>query len=359
MRFSAEWSISDVVNGVVAIGTLAMAWYSRRMISESRKSIEASERSARATEESVEQMKDGFMPYLALDIAGSTGGIALYVRNVGTGLARIRLATVRMDVKIESVLDEPISYWDCRSDNPDLMKGHVRLVDFVIAAGDEYTFLLEAGREFSRDNQHDYLSSISLFYEDVYKRLYRSRLLYQHKTWNGAYTLRTVATEHFEITSLPVSPMSNFNIERLRLPEGYVPHLYRPPYGMFSLQEHIDRCIGSTVTGNKFTRDENIEIQNIVIPWHGYPEFYVRIGENIPFALVAVPKDDTGQFKYDIRNVPANVGLWRGVEAPTENLPFSKYGLVAEGRDEPKIQELYDNVCKTSMNKMNITTQTP
>ena len=321
-----------------------MAWYSRRMIVELRKSIQATERSARATEESVERMKDEHMPYLALDITGTTGGFVLFVRNVGTGLARIRLATVRTDVKIESVLDEPISYWDCRSDNPDLAKGKVRLVDFVIAAGDEHSFLLASSQQFNRDGQHDYLSSLSLFYEDVYKRLYRSRLLYQHKRSNDTYVIRTVVTEHFKVDNLPVSPMSNFNIDRLLTPEGYAPHIYRPPYGMFCLLEHRERCIGSSVAGSPFTKGKDVQIENIVIPWHGYPEFHLRIGKNTPFALVAIPIGSMGEFKYDIRNVPENIDSCRGLEAPNETLPFSEYGLIAEGRDEPKIKELYDRI---------------
>ncbi|MCL6633233.1 MAG: hypothetical protein K6T63_11455 [Alicyclobacillus herbarius] len=352
MEFKPEWSISDIVNGVVALGTLAMAWYSRRMIGESRKSIQASERSARATEESVERMKDELMPYLALDIKEATGGFVLFVRNVGAGLARIRLATVRTDVKVESVLDEPISYWECRSGNPNLTRGKVRLVDFVIAAGDEYSFHLACSQQFNPDGQHNYLSSLSLFYEDVYKRLYRSRLLYQYKSWNGSYVIRSVATEQFRVDALPVSPISSFNIDRLLAPEGYIPHIYRPPYGIFTLVENRERWIGSCVAGSPFTQGKDVQIENIVIPWHGYPEFHLRIGQNPPFALVAIPIDGMGQFKYDIQNVPKNVDSWRGLQTPNGTLPFSEYGLVAEGRDEPNIKELYDRICKVLMDRV-------
>jgi len=340
------------VNGVVALGTLAMAWYSRRMIVESRRSIEAALRSAQATEESAQRMKDGLMPQLALDISGATGGYALYVRNVGTGLARIRLVTIRTDVKIECAIGDPISYWDCRSDNPDLAKGKVRLIDFVIAAGDEFTFLLGSGQEFSRDSQHDYLSSVSLFYEDVYKRLYRTRLLYLHKSWGGTYEMRQVSTEHFSVDTLPVLPMSNFNIDLIRTPEGYTPHRYRPQFGVFSLLEHRNLFFGVPVAGNPFTQDKDIRVENIVIPWHGYPEFHLRIGGHTPFALVAVPKDEMGQLKYDVRNVPSNPDIWRGMEAPNESPPFSQCGLVAEGRDEPQIKDLYERIYKVLMGRI-------
>ena len=102
--------VGNIINGFVAVGTLAMAYVGFKSMKKTDHSIQATLRSAEATEKTVERMKDSLMPYLDLNILKWNNQILLSIRNVGSGLGKIYTVTVREDIQYESVY-HPTNYW--------------------------------------------------------------------------------------------------------------------------------------------------------------------------------------------------------------------------------------------------------
>lgn len=221
-------------NFIVAIGTIALAvtgvkttWDTRKSIKAAEKSAKASQESAEATKVSVERMKDALIPYFDLSLTWDHG-LILTIRNVGPGLGKIRLVTVRNDISFDSVWD-PTDYWSHEAPPVKNKKGKTRIRDFVVGSKEEYSFQLQSSPPVSSSDIKSWLSSLSVFYEDVYDRVYRSRIVY---TWYAPEEIRVVGKESFpdELSLLICS-----NIQQIYDIEGEKPVAFNGCSGVRSL----------------------------------------------------------------------------------------------------------------------------
>ena len=321
-------------NFIVAVGTTALAvtgvitmLYNWKLIKAAETSAKASRESAEATKVSVERMKDSLMPYLDLDVKWEQG-MLLTIRNAGPGLGKIRLVTSRNDIEFQSIWD-PIYYWSAMSPASENMKGKTRINDFVIGSKEEYTFQLRSRPPASSSDAKRWLSSLSVFYEDVYSRVYRSRIIY---TWDAPEKIRVVGKESFpdELQILVCS-----NVQQIYDIEGETPVAFNGQYLNFHRIKFLKLILGTKIPGMAFTNNEDLILQKVDFQWHGNPDFYLQIGNNRPFRLTSNVNNN------------GSVGITILDVSGTEAKPYFEYGLFPDGNDAPKIVEMYQTIEKT------------
>jgi hypothetical protein len=321
-------------NFIVAVGTTSLAvtgvitmLYNWKLIKAAETSAKASRESAEATKVSVERMKDSLMPYLDLNIKWEQG-MLLTIRNVGPGLGKIRLVTSRNDIEFQSIWD-PIYYWSAMSPASENMKGKTRINDFVIGSKEEYTFQLRSRPPASSSDVNSWLSSLSIYYEDVYGRIYRSRVIY---TWDPQEEIRVTSKESFP-DILPIEVCSN--VQQIYDIEGEIPVIFKGQYLNLHRIRFQKRILGTKISGAAFTNNEDLTLQKVSFQWHGNPDFQLQIGNKRPFKL-ASNVNNNGSIEITISDLLD--------EKPK---PYSVYGLLPDGNDGPKLVELYQAIEKT------------
>jgi len=180
-----KMSPSDWINVGVPLGTMALAVFTWRSVKDSRESILAATRSAHAAEDSVEHLKDALKPLIDLDITGGSYyrhyvsdeeelrsevrriAAILTIRNTGTGPTRLGMMAYREDLFSENAKE---SIWMYRSEN----WSKQRVIDTIVAPGEKVVFVMHGSQKAYSDKS---VSSLSIFYEDVYGRKFRTRLI--------------------------------------------------------------------------------------------------------------------------------------------------------------------------------------
>lgn len=338
MSWKNDFGWSDIITVASTIATLVMVVYTHFALKASKRSQEAAQRSAEAAEKSVERMKDSQLPYLSLSVLDpDPRAMAIYlnIRNIGPGLAKIRLVSIREDLRVNSVLNEPIKYWIGKPrDTSGEATGYERIVDFAIASGEEFTFLINFSTNYLSDGDH--MSSLSVFFEDVYGRYYRSRILYKWISRQSNNQIRSIDSEIFSIDELPINTFDNYDIRELYELEGFArPIPFRGSYRCFYRKSFMSKVEGIMLNGNSFTQGRALRLEKIIEAWHGYPEFQLRI-DNFPFFIIK-PHLFEGQVVEYV------------IQAEYE---FKEYGLISTGNNDTQLtRELYQSVVNELTNK--------
>lgn len=330
--------ISDWISAVSALITLLLAiaafwqlWLSRKSIEAAKQSAEATEISAKAMQVSVERMKDAQRPYFDVGV-GWHNCVTVTIRNIGPGLGKIRLVTVRTDIKNESV-SKPVNYWPYIHPPFEGQKGQTMINNFVIGSEEEFTFQFMPDSTFSSifvdDLNLNSLSSISVFYEDVYGKVYRARTVYSVESsapncLNGVIVL---LKENFE-DKLPIKPQGMFDVRWINEIEGQSPVVYRGQYLLFHRLKSIKSLEGTKLEGTEFTQNADITFLGVTFPWHGFPQLHLQIENNLPLRLSYI-QDREGQHAkiYDIDS-----------DNRSRN---SEYGLFSDGEDKDLMIMMY------------------
>ena len=329
------WSVGDIANLLVAIGTGGLAWYTRKAVDQTKRSIQE-------TEITIERMQDQLMPFLDLDISylpegvvKSGHGAILHVRNPGTGPAKIRFMTVRSDLQYPTS-DDSLSYWSgVPSDTSSMWYKPVS--DFVVGSGEYLSIRLNTATvpTVGRDQ---WLSSLSLYYEDVYQRVYRARLLYRWFEDNKSLLLRSVGVEHIKLFTFPYSPMSNPGIKEIHDIEGGKPCKYIQAIRGFYRAEVRDRIRGLVLDGTTFTLNKSIIVHDILFDWHGWPVYVLQVGEYKSFVLNPQYRDDGHREGVLIWDAPYDV---HALHQPSLDWIYPDYGLQPRREDVREREELY------------------
>jgi hypothetical protein len=199
------------------------------------------------------------------------------------------------------------------------------------------------------------MSSLSLYYEDVYGQYYHTQLLYLRKKVNESYALINAGVEDMSIQILPLETKSNFDFAQLIDLEGQRPHIYNPKYRVYYSKIATQNLLGSSTIACSLTQYNNPDIKNILIPYHGFPEFHMQIMDYRPFVLTCVPAGE-GRLSYQVRDV--NMNHKKIFESETSKTPFSQCGLKSEGDNVLEAKQLYELVFDFCMKKLNITSLT-
>ena len=328
-----------IINAFVAMGTMAMAVVGVITIRKTQKSINATElsanatlRSAQATEMSIERMKDSLMPYLDLNIKWDNN-LILSIRNVGSGLGRIHLVTVREDLSFDAVY-QPTKYWKHIPPPFENDKGQIRIINYILGSKEECAFQLEKRTDTFNPGNQRWLSSLSVYYEDVYGRIFRSRILF---TWDSPESIQVISKEHFTESVLPINELSSaFTVMDFYRIEGLRPVLYLPQFLKFHMLTSQRALIGISIPGTHFTHQKSFQIREIQfnLNTNGNPEFNVQVGNSRPFIISSNSNDGS---------IPPKITD----PMDSETHPYLEYGLVPDGNDSPKKVELYNLLIKT------------
>lgn len=296
-------------------------------------SNDATQRSA-VTETSVEQMKDTMMPYLDLHIKWDKF-LLLSIRNTGPGLGKIRLVTVRHDITFESVF-HPTNYWTQVQTPFQDPKGQMRINDFVLSSKEESAFQLEQSSLFCPTGDYIWLSSLSIYYEDVYGRVYRSRIVY---TMDKPHNIKVISKENFSDT-LPLNISSNFNVQDIFDLESQQPVVYRGEFLALHSLKFQKAIKNMPIAGTELTKERDLELLRIEFLWHGFPVFHIRVGGHAPFKLSYV--NINGQATISISNLTGD-----------KVSSYSEYGLYVDGDSKPLLIDLYYQIHKDIQLKIN------
>lgn len=306
-----NWSYGDFFNLLVAFGTMILALATTHSQQENRETIDVATRSAIATEKSVESMKDALMPQLVLSVeckdelnfnTAARAWLLLFVRNVGPGSGTIRLASIRDDLTIESTIN-PILYWAVGNEE---CSHNDRLVDFTFGTNEEYVFRLKCTDLIPKSQeQNSLVSSMSLFYEDVYGRFYRSRIIFSWTYHDGQLNVASIGRE-FGKTLLPIIPMNHERHFKIHELEGG--KMFRHVGGhekLYRLQYmKLDHPI--KVTGSDFTKNKDIIVTGITFNWTGFPVFEFHI-EKHELLKIEVNDIQNGVYKYKLDSNDKNL----------------------------------------------------
>lgn len=327
------------------IGTFVMAIVAKQ-------SVNAALRSAQATEKTVERMKDSLMPYFDLDIVW-IDQIFLSIRNVGSGLGKIRAVTIRADIQYESIYG-PTDYWAGIKRTVDIYRGKTRILDHILGSKEECSFLLKQRTDtFNPTDEQIWISSLSVYYEDVYGRTFRSRILFK---WHGPKNIQVMGKEHFTDVEVPSIELSRVNsIIDLNYKEGYRPIHFIQTFHklhMLSIQNNLK---GTVINGNEFTNKNKITIKDIMFNWFnntGKPDFLIKIDNKRPFIIFAKSAD---YFHHDATIKDAEEG--------NETKSYFEYGLMPSGNNDVLLtdslyQLILDYVTETSNGDRNKAVQT-
>lgn len=331
MDFFSWFGIGNIINFFVAAGTIAMAVVGFISINKTKESIQASLRSAEANEKTVERMKDSLMPYFVITFQISRE-LIISIHNVGGGLGKIRAITVREDIEFNSVYN-PTRYWAGEYSSSGPGSGEIRICDYVLGAKEHCAFVLGKGTTFNPDQQYEWLSSLSIYYEDIYSRNYCSRILY---VWDRTGNVKVVATEHFDNALPPIDFSVSFNVSHYYSIEGPRPFGYLPQYLKLHLRKLELSLTDYQIPGTPFTGHNSIQIKKITFTWNGIPKFVVRIKDNREF-IISWTSDTqmTGAIISDVLE---------------ETIPYEAYGLFPDGNDEGKKYELYKQIVDNLLN---------
>ena len=337
MNFKAEWAIADVINTVLAIGTVIVIFLTYRSLIAARRSSEAAQKSAEIAGLSVERMKDALMPYFDIGLTSEHDSLFVTIQNLGPGLGMIRLVTVRDDIQIESALS-PIEYWSTEINNSDSKTRVKRLSGFVIGPEKEFKFRFKRSTSYISDTV-TWISSFSVFYEDVYGRYYLLRIIYTFSKNNDEFLAEIIGNEHIEIKELPLVVAGIFDIRQIYNYEGSKPTIYRPQFKAFYYKKIVDQLLNMKIQGTHFTGNQEVTIRNIAFQGNGYPVFYVQAGDYLPFIIRQTVSDG-----YPTGFAISDASLDLFFPSYDQVQPYSMYGLIAEGNDEPNIRELYSKI---------------
>lgn len=311
-------SLADAyANLGVAFGTIVLATVTFAASSDSRRSIVAQEVSA-------ERMKDTLRPLIDMDVFYQASvnpiGLFLIVRNVGVGPATIRLLTGRNDVGTDCFRNA-VPQWKTEDITTETYyRGQAPIVNMVLGPSEAKVLCLGTNHEFTVVGG-TWVSSLSVFYEDVYGRYYRTRLVYQRDKDSA----RVIGKESFDLSEMPFSPWQIHDIQGFRTPEGTpYPVEYRSSTTPLHFTKHAAEMKAIPVAGTDFTRNKALQIKDISFDRHngGFPTWEIQIGQYINFKL---KRTDNGV------DSPATFSL-------DPKLPYRDFGLNSSGRPENDIQ---------------------
>ena len=337
MTSSGLGIITIVVDAAVAIFTAWMAYSTRQMAHQTQRSVETER-------EAMERAKDSLMPVLEisyqvrapLDATESNHIFTLTVTNVGVGPAFIREITTREEVG-----------------RHDVYRSALRSSVIPAGATNSSTFDRSATIIVSKD----IISSLSVWYTDVYGRWYRTRVVLQYPSLNEKdhwINTRTLIREFLPHISEP--SFSDGDIHNM-YPDNYVGRyeLGRlvQPGGPLSPQwytlEAIQRTRGTTISGADVSHGAPIQVLDMSW-WFGQslPEFTLQIRGYGPFVLGLRRNHENGSQQPIILDVETLRGFCASMPPPlipnAHQAPLEQWGLNNTNHAEADLQALHKDV---------------
>lgn len=331
-------TISDFLNLLVAIGTIAMAVFTwmavvatKRSMDETEAALAVAVRTAEATERSSERMKDSLRPHfdLSVQVGMTLEGrsevrlLVLTIRNVGNGPGIIRLLSHTTDV----VAIRPSDTVSVEEYGNGSELRQEQISDLSIGAHEETK--LRLGHKSALYDKEEKTGSVSIFYEDLYGRSYRARLVYSFGLNNDGAVIIPLNREHFTEVRVPVIT----DVRQHQDIEGPSTQ-YLSVFQRLHLFNFVKDNIGKIIVNQDVSQTGEVEIVNINIKDDGFPEFHLRVAAYPAFILIS-NKANGAHRKVYVRNSDY-----------AEPEAFQDVGLIARGsNDDQRLSDLYVTLC--------------
>ena len=329
-------SLAALFTALAAIATAWMAVSTNKLATTTKASVAMAEKA-------FEREKDGLLPLLQLTwtVAEETDGrgehpFELVMKNVGVGPAFVREITVRNEVNRPAVYHSP------------LRRATISPGEIQRGVLDKEPGYLLAGPRFS---------SVSVWYQDVYDRWYRSRILFLYD-YSMSESVDTVIALFEELHRPSDKPPYSWDTVSDPCPPNYV-----------GLAEH-GRCIpwNPLQVGEEWhTLDARARAQSIVLAAHpvagrqsiavrdmgfwsdsAWPQFTIQVGRCLPVALVVRPTGTRNPSAKDITALTTEIfprawstSLPPPVSPDLPDLDWNHHGLVLGPRLQEELWELY------------------
>lgn len=332
--------ITIVVDAAVAVFTAWMAYSTRQMAHQTQNSVEA-ERGA------LERAKDSLMPVLEISCqlrnptnpTKSNDIFALTVTNVGVGPAFIREITTREEVS-----------------RHDVYRSSLRATVVPAGATTSGTF----GGSLTIKVKEHIMSSLSVWYTDVYGRWYRTRVVIQYPSLNDKdqwIRVRTLISEflpHISESSFSDGDFDNMYPDNYvgRYELGRLVHTGELLSPQWHTLESIQRVRGSTISGADISHGTPIRVIGMSW-WFGepFPEFSLQIKNYDPFVLGIRQNHDDGNRKPIIMGAETLRGFCASMPPPlipnAHQAPLEQWGLNNTNRAETDLLVLYRTITDT------------
>ena len=336
-------------SAIVALGAIlvnvAMAGFTAWMARSTQKMAEATRATVAAEHSAIEQAKDALMPVVAIEwsihysaeAASSPQTFQLTLHNYGTGPAFIREVTARNEVSVSALYHSPVR-------------------TTVLQTGTQFVGELE-GELTTSVGFAEEISSVSIWYTDVYDRWFRSRIVVQYprRTPTDAWIKTPVLAREF-LKNIPQPSMSYGDIHN-RYPQNYVGHFelgrfipaseLTAEWYTLETRQKIQRL---RINGTATTHNQPLLITDISY-WvkTPYPAFTLQIGQHPSFVLgldrhefndnmaeepFVLTEEDYASKRFELPSIVANV----------DKVPLEQWGLKNTNRAVQDMTDLYRHV---------------
>ncbi|WP_434579217.1 hypothetical protein [Thermoanaerobacterium thermosaccharolyticum] len=273
--------ITAIATIILAVITAVYAVITEKQVKTSRENIEL-------TKKSIEHMEDEFMPVIDILTIKNKGEfvvkqgekiksrsslsipITIEVKNCGNGVAFIENITTRCELSGTGIIN--------------------RYNNFIIGKDNLYSLQLnDISNDINVFQEKDIISSLSIWYKDLYGRYYRSRLLFQYKNNND---IEKINLEYIKVPDdvynsfFKNQQIFNFNMAENGMPVPYNNCLQTHKiYEIKNLIKNINDYIDKHKNKIKFP---NVKLLDIGYWYAGspYPTLKCSINNNRAFVMV-------------------------------------------------------------------------
>lgn len=263
------------INLGVAIGTIGLAVVALVQLLGSKAALEAMQQSAKATERTAQAMRAvataSFRPTLAVGLSPDClpehigERIPLRLTNKGGGPAFLRHVTGRNDVETYAL-------------------HRFALKDVVVGLGESVEFCLPCRHKDFVSSERTWITSVSLWYQDVDGAWFRTRALMSFRA--PQVSLNIEAVEHIDYTNEPIiSSENNKETSIDRLEGGFVVPLHGPLLNMHKVATQAG-LVGRAYPGGPATGNRAVEVRDIAFfTPDGWPTLGLLVPGHEPFDL--------------------------------------------------------------------------
>ncbi len=351
VQWFVRWAdYAQIVTPIIA--AVGFIFLGKQIRAANRQAQSANEQ-AKLTEEQVKQTRialelsrNSFMPRLFMDALyrklslstddGKTKanyeGLALRVENIGPGMATCKLLTVRDDLSSLSSYDPiPVS----KTENWDNVGIYdlTRITDYSVGSGQAISFLLQLNNTRRLEAEVTTLSSLSLYYEDIYNRIFRSRIIFIWKHDSYGWHIEVIGRENTEVIELPMNPYSDTDLSVYSVLEGGKAVRDNPIFRVLHFDDSSSKLLNLPIDGIPLTGDRAVTLLKYELSHSGNPIYTLKIENSTEFKLSASRNDTV--VNYRLESVTSN-----------EKVRLDTIGLCLTDDLNEQLRTLYNQITK-------------
>lgn len=249
---------------IAALATVALATATYRQALETR-------RAAAATTASVDKMDNALRPLLhaghfSLDLKDETLAFLFGIENVGVGPGLVRLLSGRAD-------SDPSDLWNLPEQSD------------IVAPGSSASIRLGLNRtETYKDRLRDkqFVTSFSVWYEDVFGRGFRTRSVV---VYGGNKPMRVLLRETLPIGTIPRPSSHIGQIGSIEMLEYGRPIPFSPLWSDLYARQRVAPVIGQQFESTTFTSGSPVTLLDLAFWADASPTISLQVADKTPFTM--------------------------------------------------------------------------